>query len=362
MNPPISFYIPPSLWPDDLPSSPNQTWAGYGLGIYVWTVRTYLQLSAAGITCRLTRELPAEGIVLYHSNAVRSADWDANVQQNRQWTASPERFLICIKAEATLSAIATMHIVQNPSEASPLANRYFIPHWPQPQLLQRSDSRGDRFENLAFWGHDNSLATELKSLDWQNALAERGLHWQATTSNNRWNQYHDLSTRWNDYRDIDAIVAVRSFDPWQQRLTNNFSNKPAAKLYNAWLSRTIPILGPESAYRQTGARGQDYVEVTSFANLLNVLDRLQSDAAYRRSLLSQGRLQAQKYTTDKIVRKWQVFLEAVAIPAYLEWRNYQPWQRQQLLISTQAASYLNGMSRRSRRVLQEALSKAPPTP
>lgn len=364
MNPPISFFIPPSLWPDDLPNGPDQNWAGYGLGIYAWTVQTYLQLTAAGIACQLTRELPEEGIVLCHSNALQSADWAVEVRQNPQWAVTPERFLICIKAEAALSAIAPMHIVQNPSEASPLANRYFMPHWPQPQLLKRSRSRGDRFENLAFFGHDNSLAAELKSPDWQNALAERGLCWQVVANTNHWNQYHNLSTRWNDYRDIDAIVAVRSFNYWQQRLSKNFSNKPATKLYNAWLSKTIPILGSESAYRQTGERGQerapDYVEVTSFASLLNVLDRLQADEPYRRSLLDQGRLRSQDYTTEKIVRKWQVFLEAIAIPAYTEWRNYRPWQRNQALFASQSSSYLDRMSQRSRRVLLEALSKTPP--
>jgi hypothetical protein len=360
VNPPISFFIPPSLWPDDLPNSPNQNWAGYGLGIYAWTVQTYLQLTATGIACQLTRELPQEGIVLCHSNVLRPVDWSAQTQQNLQWAASPERFLICIKAEAALSAIAPMHIVQNPAEASPLANRYFIPHWPQPQLLKRSHSRGDRFENLAFLGHDNSLAAELKSPDWQNALAERGLCWQVVANTNHWNQYHNLSTRWNDYRDIDAIVAVRSFDDWQQRLSQNFSDKPATKLYNAWLSKVIPILGPESAYRQTGERGQDYLEVTSFTSLLNALDRLQADEAYRRSLLIQGHLKAQNYTPERTLRKWQVFLEAVAIPAYTEWRNYRPWQRQQVLVMAQSSSYLNRISRRSRRVLLEALSKAPP--
>ncbi|PZO56274.1 MAG: hypothetical protein DCF15_09190 [Phormidesmis priestleyi] len=166
---------------------------------------------------------------------------------------------------------------------------------------------------------------------------------------------------------MDAVIAVRSFDLWQRRLTNHFSNKPATKLYNAWLGGVIPVLGVESAYRQTGNRlrgsAQDYVEVKSFPKLLVALDRLKEDVQWRRSLLAQGTLRQQDYTPEKIVRKWQVFLEAVAIPAYREWRNYAPWQRRQAMIAAKLSSNLNRVSTRGRRVLLEALTQAsPPTP
>ena len=357
----ISFFIPAALWPSDLPTSADQNWAGYGLGIYAWTVQTFLRLRAAGVVCELTSQLPAEGVVLCHSNALRS------VVMTIDEAADPRRFIVCIKAEAPLSAIAPMHIVQNPSEASLAANRYFMPHWPQPQLLSRSLERGDRFESLAFFGHDNSLAAELSSPDWQQALAERNLRWQTVVNTNHWNQYHNLSTRWNDYRDVDAVIAVRSFDLWQRRLTNHFGNKPATKLYNAWLGGVIPILGVESAYRQTGNRvrgnTQDYVEVKSFSKLLVALDRLQENVEWRRSLLAQGAARQHDYTPEKIVRKWQVFLEAVAIPAYREWRSYAPRQRRQAMMAAKLSSNLNRVSARGRRVLLEALTQSsPPTP
>lgn len=356
----ISFFIPAALWPSSLPTNPGQNWAGYGLGIYAWTVQTFLRLRAAGVACELTCQLPTEGIVLCHSNALRSVETTEQATDLR-------RFIICIKAEAQLSAIAPMHIVQNPSEASLAANRYFIPHWPQPQLLSRSPERGDRFENLAFFGHDNSLAIELSSPDWQRALAERSLRWQVVANTNHWNQYRDLNTRWNDYRDVDAVIAVRSFDLWQRRLTNHFSNKPPTKLYNAWLGGVIPILGGESAYRQTGNRlrssAQDYVEVESFSKLLIALDQLKADVEWRRSLLAQGAIRQQDYTPETIVRKWQVFLEAVAIPAYREWRNYAPWQRRQAMVVAKLSSNLNRVSTRGRHVLLEALTQpSPPTP
>lgn len=343
--PPIFFFIPPALWPDSLPNSPDQNWAGYGLGLYTWTIQTFLRLQSAGVGCQLTQQLPAEGIVLCHSNALRAAEI----------TPAPRRLLICMKAEAPLSA-APLHIVQNPAEASPAANRFFIPHWPQPQLMRREASRGDRFETVAFFGHQASLAPELQSDRWQSALAERGLQFKMIANTNPWNQYSGLDTGWNDYRDVDAVVAVRSFNRWQRHLTGGYAFKPPTKLYNAWLSGTLPILGAESAYQHTGQTGQDYVEVTSFQELLDSLDLLKAKVSWRRSLITQGQVRAQDFTPEKTVRKWQVFLERVAIPAYAAWCHTSPWQQQQTLIATRSASYLNRGVRRSRRVLLAALA------
>ena len=344
--PPIIFFIPPVLWPDTLPDSPNQNWAGYGLGIYAWTIQTFLWLRAAGISCQLTQHLPAEGIVLCHSNVLRSPEI----------APAPRRLLICMKAEAPLSAIAHLHVVQNPVEASPANNRFFIPHWPQPQLIPRQASRGDRFETLAFFGHQASLAPELQSDRWQSALAERGLRFKVIANTNAWSQYRRLDTGWNDYQNVDAVVAVRSFDPWQRRLSGGFAYKPPTKLYNAWLSGTIPILGAESAYQYTGQGGQDYVEVKSFQQLLDSLDRLRAKASWRRSLVAQGQIRTQAFTPERIVGNWKDFLERQAIPAYTEWCSYASWQQQAALMSMRSVSNINRGSRCGRRLLLRMLA------
>ena len=344
--PPIVFFIPSALWPDTLPDSPDQNWAGYGLGVYAWTIQTFLRLRAAGIRCQLTQHLPAAGIVLCHSNALRSVEIPP----------APRRLLICMKAEAPLSAIAHLHIVQNPVEAAPTRNCFFIPHWPQPQLIPRQASRGDRFETLAFFGHRASLAPELQSDRWQAALAERRLKFKIIANTNAWNQYSGLDTGWNNYCDIDAVVAVRSFNPWQRRLSSGFVYKPPTKLYNAWLSGTIPILGAESAYRHTGRRGQNYVEVKTFQQLLDSLDRLRAEASWRRSLVTKGQICAQKFTPERIVSIWQDFLEQQAIPAYAQWCSSPIWQQQAALVTMRSASYINRGSGRSRRLLLKMLA------
>jgi len=344
VTPPVAFFIPPHLWPEDLPSSPDQNWAGYSLGIYAWTVQTQIYLRSVGVSCTLTNQLPETGIVFCHSQISHSIP------------VSPRRLIICIKADAPLCSSAPLHIVQNPSEASPANSRYYIPHWPQPQLLGRLRARGDRFEKIAFFGHDTNLATELRSPTWRNALDSLGLRWRVVANTNQWNQRNRLNEDWNDYSDVDAIVAVRSFRPLKQRLTGYFSSKPPTKLYNAWLAGTIPILGPESAYRITGNPGEDYIEVTSFRELLGTLEQLQRNLARRRSLLAYGQVRSQDYTPAKILRKWQVFLEAIALPAYEDWCRYSPQERQRALLSAKLSSYADRTYCRCKRVLLEVLA------
>ncbi|MEN8447082.1 MAG: hypothetical protein ABG776_18950, partial [Cyanobacteria bacterium J06555_13] len=63
----------------------------------------------------------------------------------------------------------------------------------------------------------------------------------------------------------------------------------------------------------------------------------------------------QGYTAAKTVRKWQVFLEVIAIPAYVEWRGFSPWQRKQALIEARIASYRDRLARKSQTTLLSTL-------
>ncbi|MBT9316068.1 glycosyltransferase [Leptothoe spongobia] len=313
MSPDIYFYIPTSFWPDQLPASSADNWSGFGLGIYAWTVQTYLKLHEAGVVCRLTDQLPDQGIVLFHANATRGCDM----------TPGPKRLLICMKAESPLCPQAQLHVVQNPCEASSVLGCYFMPHWPQPGLKPRLSERQDRFKTIAFLGHQNSLAAELMTPDWENQLKRRGLNWQPVINTNGWNDQQSIDTRWNDYQQIDAIVAVREF----HRRRPRYRSKPATKLYNAWLAGVPAILGRERAYRAAGTTGIDYLEANSMAELLSCLDQLHQDKKLRQSLVKRGYRQGLKYTPEVITQRWRQFLDHVAIPAYSAWCEYALWQQ-----------------------------------
>ena len=332
MSPDIFFYIPTEFWPDRLPASSAENWSGFGLGIYAWTVQTYLRLRDVGVGCQLTDELPDRGVVLFHVNATRTG----------KIRPGPSRLLVCLKAESTLCPQAQLHVVQNSCEASRFLGCYFLPHWPQPGLKPRRVDRQNRFETIAFLGHRNSLADELMTADWENHLQQRGLKWQPVINTNAWDSHQSIDTDWNDYQQIDAIVAIRQFGLRRP----GFRRKPATKLYNAWLAGVPAILGQESAYRAEGAVGVNYLEANSMVELLAGLDQLQQDAVFRQRLVKKGQLRAIQYTPEVITQRWQQFLNRVAIPAYHRWCSWPNWQRQAQYAQGSVWGYCDRIQRR----------------
>lgn len=332
MSPNIYFYIPASFWPAQLPASSAENWAGFGLGIYAWTLQTYLKLREAGVVCQLVDQLPDEGIILFHANATRGA----NI------CPGPERLLICLKAESPLCPQAQLHVVQNPDEAAASLGCYFMPHWSQPGLQPRLDERQDRFETIAFLGHRNSLAAELMTPEWENQLQQRGLTWQPVINTNVWNTQQSIDTRWNDYRHIDAIVAIREFHLRRP----GYRSKPATKLYNAWLAGVPAILGRELAYRAEGVAGVNYLEANSMAQLWDCLEKLQQDVTLRQALVKNGQAKSVHYTPASITQQWRQFLNAVAVPAYQAWCDCSNWQQRVQYLKSKLLSYSDRAKRR----------------
>ncbi|MEA5465541.1 glycosyltransferase [Leptothoe sp. PORK10 BA2] len=280
----------------------------------------------------MTDQLPEKGIVLFHGNATRGGDIHPG----------PNRLLICLKAESPLCPQAQLHVVQNPYEASQFLGCYFIPHWPQPGLQPRLDQRQDKFETIAFLGHCNSLAAELRTPDWKMQLGQRGLNWQPIINTNGWNNQHSIDTRWNDYQHIDAIVAVREFHLKRP----GYRSKPATKLYNAWLAGVPAILGRELAYRAEGTVDVNYLEANSMAQVLSCLDELKQNIEFRRRLVKNGQAVAKQYSTAAITQKWIQFLSEVAMPRYQAWCNNSPWGYQMQHWQAQWLNYCDRTLRR----------------
>ncbi|MGK7923783.1 MAG: glycosyltransferase [Spirulina sp.] len=312
--PDINFYLPPSYLSSDLPHNIEENWRGFGLGIYAWTLQTYLRLKAVDFPCHLVDRIPTEGIVIVHHNALRS---HGNFLQPGR-----KLLLICIKAEGRRYPYAQLHIVQNPVEAIADRDRYYIPHWTQPGLIPRAIERGDRFENIAFFGHVANLAPELQEGSWQKQLESMGLCWRSIINRNSWHDFSCLDNRWNDYSCVDAMVAVRKFSP-----SPGYRDKPATKLYNAWLAGVPAILGCEWGYRAEGKPGVNYLEVSSFTELIAVLERLKRDRDVRRSLVDNGRERGREFLPERTVEKWREFLLEVAVPEFYRWCECPRWQQ-----------------------------------
>lgn len=289
--PPIYFYLPQEKWLDDMPEKPDIYWEEFGRGIYAWTLQTYLYLKADGFPCSLVGSIPNEGIVVGHRDSFPY-----------KLRPTAKILMVCIKADRNPHPYAQLHVVQNPQEAKKSKDSYYITHWRQPGLIPRSSERGDRFENIGYFGITSNLAPELKSPFWSKQLEELGLNWEIIPRN-----------RWYDYSNIDAVVAVRNF---QQQ---DYIEKPATKLYNAWHAGIPAILGKESAFQVERKTEFDYFEVSSVEDAVNVLKRLRDNPQLCEKVRENGKIRGQEIEPQNVVRQWRSFLTNVALLKYIEW-------------------------------------------
>ncbi|MDJ0553303.1 MAG: hypothetical protein QNJ68_02445 [Microcoleaceae cyanobacterium MO_207.B10] len=298
--PPIYFYLPKADWVEDMPDTPNFPWTKFGIGRYAWTLQTYLHLKADDFPCELVKTIPTEGIVIAHRDSF-----------SYRLRPTSKVLMICIKADKNPHPYAQLHIVQNPQDVKNLSNSYYMPHWIQPGLVPRNPGRGDRFENIGYFGVKSNLAPELKATSWSKQLEELGLNWEFIPRH-----------RWYDYSNIDAIVAVRSF----QR--QDYTHKPASKLYNAWHAGVPAILGKELAFQSERKSELDYFEVSSVNDTIAALKRLKDNPQLCQKVRENAQHRSQETKSENTIKQWRNFLTRIATPAYYKWVNAPEWQKQ----------------------------------
>lgn len=299
-TPPIYFYLPESDWRDDIPDKPDVYWLEFEKGIYCWTVQTYLYLKADGFPCELVSTIPKEGIVVAFRDSFPYA-----------LKPTAKILMVCLKPDRNRHPYAQLHVVQNPQDTQNLSNSYYIPLWRQPGLIPRDSGRGDKFENIGYFGISHNLAKELKAPSWREKLQELGLNWEIIPKES-----------WHDYSNIDAVVAVRNFQG------QDYTQKPASKLYNCWHAGVPAILGCESAFQSEYKSDLDYIEVKSLDEAISALKHLQDNPQLRQKMRENGKVRSQDIRPQEVVKKWVVFLQNVAIPEYKNWCNLSNWQQQ----------------------------------
>ena len=315
-RPKIYFYFPcdQSLF-ENLPTSPEDFWKWLSVqesispmqgGGCIWTLQTYLYLKTSGYSCELVNEIPQEGVILSHRDFLIDS-----------FRPDLKLLLICLRADVDRHPYSQLHIVQNPYQEilkSPVNfwESHFIPHWPQPSIIQRDPKRGNTFKNVAFIGNEGNLVTEFKDEYWYSQLEKLELHFQRKLNH----------SEWHNYSDIDVIVAVRSLGS-----TNDWKGKPASKLYNAWYAGVPAILGYESAFRAERKNKLDYLEATSLEEVIDSLKLLKDNEALRQAIIENGKLRAQEIDLHNMVLKWQTFINDIAIPAYESWCYIPRWQQ-----------------------------------
>jgi hypothetical protein len=229
--------------------------------------------------------------------------------------------LVCIIADRLQPGLNGLHpfaqyaLLQNPrdrmiEQPDPLWPASFMPFWPQPGLIPRDPARGERFENIAYFGWPQNLQDSLNESSWRRRLAELGLQWRIVP---RW--------QWHDYSEVDAVVAIRSFSG------RDFGYKPATKLYNAWHAGVPSVIGVESAFQAERRSELDYIEAPSFEAAVNALRTLRDDVGLRHAMVANGKRRAEESSTARLTKLWASFLDSEAKRAWSEWCGLSERQR-----------------------------------
>jgi len=280
----ITFYLPENYLPGPLDqeawksgSIRNLEESGKVACAQCWIYQTWIALSAAGIPCALSSEIPNEGILIALAGFFDDS-----------WRPPENVFFADIVADFLPHPSAHWHIVQNKAHAARLPRSVFMPLWPQPNLVARDPARGGVFENVCFLGDPGNLAPELHGPAWLMQLEKAGLHLDIRRAD-----------RWHDYRDVDCVLAIRDFS------RSRHLHKPATKLYNAWIANVPFLGGKDSAYASDGRCGVDYLKADSPDAVLQYLRRLQADSVFRNALVANGAESGRKFTREATCRQWE---------------------------------------------------------
>ncbi len=339
----IYFYIPESDLPSDgIPENPHEYWYNFGggitAGVYGWLVQTYQYLKNDGFPCSIVKTIPDEGIVLVHRKHLT----DTIIPNSKL-------LIVCLKAERKIHPYAQVHIIGNEQDMDINTMlygdrflfpgyKYYVPHWPQPGLIPRDIKRGNKFENIAFFGEARNLSPQLQGNFWEQELKKMGLKWHLIGRESR--------DRWNDFSYVDAVVAIRNFHE-----KANYSWKPALKLYNAWHAGVPAILGCESAYQRERKNELDYIEVKSLDETFNALKKLLNDEQLRQKMMDNAKVRAQEISSQNIIRKWRYLFEQELVPFYKKWCTDYLY-RQNFLYRRHLSYNTNGMRKKLRKFHQ----------
>lgn len=217
-------------------------------------------------------------------------------------------FIVCCRADAHVPKLANFVFEQNKArEGTP--GVAWTPHWPNPGLIPRDPSRGDRLETLAYKGDLPNLWRGFRDDGFRRALAAIGvdLRLDLRTPND------GARLRMHDYRDVDAVIAARNLTEEDVKV------KPASKLVNAWLAGVPALLGPEPGFQELRSSAVDYIEITSPQDAVRALERLKRDPALARQMRERGKARAQEFTVDALVRRWVGLLNGPVADRYAEW-------------------------------------------
>lgn len=261
----------------------------------IWIVSTYLRLRGAGQDVRIVdRPVPGAINICCDERAGVTGD-------------SSGAFLVLTQGDRDPLSWADYRLVQSPEQLNG-TNVTLIRHWPQPRIVARDTSRGDRLERVGYVGPVENLAAAFRGEEFRGALRETGVELVI----------RDDPAQWHDFADLDAYLAVRDW-PWRLIRT-----KPATKLVHAWATGAIGLLGPEPSYQYCGTDGEDYFEVRMPEDVLAVIRRLKADPALCQRVRQRGFEKSREHDEQAVLQQWIDVLNGPVREAFERWRSAGP--------------------------------------
>lgn len=202
-------------------------------------------------------------------------------------------YSVVVRADRPPVNFADITVEQNPAVKNTSFVRY-IPHWPQPGIIPRDESRENRVEKIAYVGSSQYIPSYIEDLKFSKLLSEKGITFSYMVDGN-----------WLNYEDIDVLIAVRDV-PDSVLIT-----KPASKLVNSWIAGVPIILGPEPAYRAIRQSDFDYLEAKNLEELLQCINNLTLNSELYTQILKNAETRRKEYTHEKVAKLWIDFLESI---------------------------------------------------
>jgi hypothetical protein len=262
-------------------------------GVDAWIAQGYLRLREplrqSGIEAAVSRDFPAGEICVVHRDDL-----------NEFASGAHRAYIVAVRADRPPVKVAQWVIEQN-GLAPDSGRRRFLPHWPQPGLVARDSTRGERVANMAYFGRTGALPRWLSEPSFSAALQELGVALEIR------------DRAWHDYQNVDLVLACRVERPSMLLL------KPATKLVNAWLAGVPALLADEPAFRALRESGLDYLAVSGPADVLAAVRSLQTDSDRYRGMIANGRRRAAAYSTAAITARWMRLLADEILPDYRNW-------------------------------------------
>jgi hypothetical protein len=264
----------------------------------IWVVQTYVQLRRRGLDVRLgDRLVPgAINVVSYDDLTVRQVPFNC--------------YMVACRHDRGRPQICEHRIVQNKLNVLDPATDHFMPHWPQPGIVPRDESRGDRIENAVYMGSRLYVKGPLSHPALTRRLQDLGV-----TFTPRFGDVKSQKADWTDYREVDLVFAVRDCTVYDA------NQKPPSKLINAWLAGAAALLGPESAFEQLRESELDFIPVRTVDDIVDAVERLKRDPLLYRAIRENGLRRGQEFTADRTAQRWRDLLAGPIAQGYERWRR-----------------------------------------